>query len=311
MQKRTLGRTGLEVTAMGMGCGGHSKLGLIKGKDHDNAVAVIRKAIDLGINIIDTAEYYKTESAVGEAIKGQRDGLVIATKFGPRRDGHIRSPEQIEAALDQSLRNLQTDVIDIYQVHGVGVDIYNDVVDQIVPVLEHLRDKGKIRFTGITEAFGSDTTHKMLNRAVDDDCWDTIMVGFNFMNPSARERILRVTQEKGIGVLCMFAIRRALTDPVLAKEMIDALIESGQVDGTKLNPDAPLDFLVNGHCGSIAEAGYRFCLHEPGIDCVLSGTGSVDHLEDNSRSMQKPQLPDDILQRLEEHFGHVDTVACN
>lgn len=313
MDKRILGRTGLEVTAMGLGAGGHSKLGLAKGKDHANAVSVVRRALDLGINIIDTSAGYRTEAAIGEAIEGRHDDVVLATKFGPCRDGQIRSSADIEQLLDQSLCNLKTDTIDIYQVHAAQVAHYDEIVDRIVPVLVRMRDKGKIRFIGITERFSGDTDHKMLNRAVEDDYWDTIMVGFNLMNPSARTHILKVAREKKIGTFCMFAIRRALTDPKLARALILDLVKQGKVDDSKLDLNNPLEFLLgNGEVAeSIAEAAYRFCLHEPGLDVILSGSGNINHLEDNFRYFQMPPLPEAVLQKLNECFGHLDCVSCN
>ena len=146
MQRRMLGRTGLEVTAMGLGCGGHSRLGMAKGRDQANAVAVIRRALDLGLNLIDTAANYRTEPYVGEAIRGRRDELVLATKLSPRRE-RLDDPERVIEVLEQSLRDLGTDVIDIYQVHGATPDIYDEVVDRLYPVLVRLRDQGKIRST--------------------------------------------------------------------------------------------------------------------------------------------------------------------
>jgi aryl-alcohol dehydrogenase-like predicted oxidoreductase len=310
MQRRLFGRTGLEVTAMGMGCGGHSRLGRAKGKDEANAVAVVRRALDLGINIIDTAANYRTEPFVGEAIRGRRDEVVLATKFSPRRE-RLDNPELVREALEQSLRNLGTDRVDVYQVHGVTEDIYGEVVERLYPVLGRLRERGKIRFIGITEMFGGDTDHRMLDRAVEDDLWDTVMVGFNSMNPSAR-RVLERTRKKGIGVFCMFAIRRALADPELARELVLDLVEQGKVDGGKLDLDDPLGFLTaDGVAGSIAEAGYRFCLHEPGLDCILSGTGNPSHLADNYRYLQMPPLPERTRAKLRDLFGHLDCVSGN
>jgi L-galactose dehydrogenase len=311
MQKRRLGRTGLEVTAMGLGCGGHSRLGISKGKDRDNAVDVIRRALDLGVNIIDTAENYRTEPVVGEAIQGRRDEVVIATKFSPREE-RLENPDLLFEVVERNLADLRTDVIDVYQVHAVTEGIYDKVVDRLYPVLLRLREQGKIRFIGITEEFGRDTDHRMLTRAVEGGLWDTVMVGFNFMNPSARHAILKRTQENDIGTFCMFAIRRALTDPELARQLVLSLVEQGKVDGNRLDRDAPLGFLLDdGVAGSVAEAGYRYCLHEPGLDCILSGTGNPAHLADNFRYLQMPPLPTRAWQRLDELFGHLDCVSCN
>ena len=178
MDQVHLGRTDLKVSVMGLGCGGHSKLGLNRGHSQDDAIRVVHSALDLGINIIDTAESYHTEAAIGKAICDRRDRITLATKYSHKRHGIFREDADIVSALEQSLKALQADYIDIYQVHAVGETDYSQVVDHHLPVLDKLRTQGKIRYLGITEAFGADSNHRMLTRAVEDDYWDTIMVGF-------------------------------------------------------------------------------------------------------------------------------------
>jgi aryl-alcohol dehydrogenase-like predicted oxidoreductase len=169
-----------------------------------------------------------------------------------------------------------------------------------------LRDAGKFRFLGITEAFGTDTGHQMLVRAVRDDIWEVVMVGFNILNQSARERVLAETRRRGTGVLCMFAVRDALSRPEKLRETIGALIAQGLID-----PDAgqnPLDFAVAA-AESLPDAAYRFCRMEPGIHVVLSGTGNQQHLEENIASILRPPLPDHVRARIIELFARVDTVS--
>ena len=154
-----------------------------------------------------------------------------------------------------------------------------------------LREAGKIRFLGITEAFGGDTGHQMMARAVRDDAWDVVMVGFNMLNQSARERVLAETQRRGIGVLCMFAVRDALSRPDKLRETIGELVRQGLIEANALDPQNPLDF-VEAVADSLPDAAYRFCRAEPGIHVVLSGTGKRAHLEQNVASILRPPLPD-------------------
>jgi L-galactose dehydrogenase len=136
------------------------------------------------------------------------------------------------------------------------------------------------------------------------------MVGFNILNQSARERVLSVTRAKGIGTLNMFAVRRAFSRPDRLKEIVADLVARSVVDAGSVNPDDPVGFLVGeGRAGSVTEAAYRFCRWEPGLDVVLSGTGSVEHLRANARSLDLPDLPARDRARLEAIFARVDDVS--
>ena len=152
--------------------------------------------LDLGINYIDTAHAYATEQIVGKAVRGRRDGVVISTKMSPRtRDGELLDAAGLRVAVQASLEKLGTDWIDVYHLHGVGDAEYATCVADLVPELERLRDQGTIRFLALSERFGADAGHTMLQRAVEDDCWDVMMVGFNPLNPSARDRVFSVTRD--------------------------------------------------------------------------------------------------------------------
>jgi len=237
MDYTTLGRTGLSVSVMGLGCGGHSRLGMSQDKGEANAIAVVRRALDMGVNFIDTAAAYRTEEVVGNALRAgatPRSSVVLSTKVSPERGGGgesvLRTASEIREAAEGCLRRLQTDYVDVLHLHGVSADEYDYCAAELVPALVGLREAGKVRFLGITEAFASDPQHRMLSRAVQDDCWDVIMVGFNLLNQSARERVLAVTQSKNIGVLDMFAVRRALSDSAALKALMADLAAQGLVD---------------------------------------------------------------------------------
>ncbi|HEY0867561.1 MAG TPA: hypothetical protein VGE01_09285, partial [Fimbriimonas sp.] len=141
---------------------------------------------------------------------------------------------------------------------------------------------------------------------------DVMMVGFNLLNPSARERVLQATQRRSVGTLCMFAVRRALSQPEALREVVGKLIAEGVVEAGEIDAKDPLGFLVTERtASSVQEAAYRFCLWEPGIDVVLTGTGNLNHLRQNIGYAELPPLPSATVERLTRLFGRVDSVSGN
>ena len=312
MQTITLGRTGIEVSVVGLGCGGHSRLGTAHGKSEAEASRIVSHAMELGINFIDTARAYRTETAVGNAIKGKRDQVVISTKSSAGRGDKLMSGDDLVASIELSLERLQTDYIDVFNLHGVTIGQYSHCVDELLPVLLEQKQKGKIRFLGITEQFISDPSHRMLQVALPDDHFDVVMVGFNMLNPSARKTVFPVTLEKNVATQIMFAVRRALSQPDALCEIVDKLITSGEIQQALVDATDPLSFLsVHPDIESIVQAAYRFCRHEPGANVILTGTGSEDHLTQNVQSILAEALPVEIQQKLLEIFGEVDSVSGN
>lgn len=309
MQTTTLGRTGVAVSVMGLGCGGHSRLGLAKGETEENAVAIVRRARELGVNFIDTAEAYGTETAVGKAIQGvDRASVVLSTKVGPRKNGEFSTSAAFKERVNGCLERLQTDYIDVLHLHGVQSGDYSYCAEELVPALRDLQTSGKIRFLGITEAFGPDPQHKMMARALEDDCWDVIMAGFNVLNPSARYRVFPATQAKNIGVLCMFAVRRALSQLDALAGLLRDLVAQGVIQAGGFDPADPKTLFGT---DDVTPLAYRFCRHEPGVDIVLSGTGNLAHLEANAEAITGPPLEPALLEKLTNVFRNVDSVSGN
>ena len=309
-----LGRTGLEVSVAGLGCGGHSRLGQTYGSTVEESADVVRHAVDQGVTFVDTARAYGTEEIVGLALQdGRRDQVVLSSKAPIRGDdrGPMSAPD-LRASVEQSLRRLRTDTIDVFHLHGVPDALYDHCVQELVPEMVRLRDEGKIRYLAISEQFGRDTGHVMLQRATADDCWDVMMVGFNLLNPSARERVFPATQQRGIGTLIMFAVRRALSDPEELRRVVADLVDRGEVDAASVDLEDPLGFVVrDGAADSVVEAAYRYTRFEPGAHVVLTGTGKIAHLDENLASLSKGPLPQACLERLDAIFGRVDSVSGN
>lgn len=308
MEYVTLGRTGLRVSVMGLGGGGYSKIGQSTGKSQAESTYLIRTALDFGINLFDTAEDYNTEQIIGKAIKEiKREDVVLSTKKKVLNQDRLITGKELVKEVEKSLRKLQTDHVDIYNFHGVTINQYDYVLTELIPVLFKMRDAGKIRFIGITEAFLKEPSHQMLQRAVEDDCWDTIMIGFNILNQSAQKLVLPQATTHNIGVLSMFAVRRALSSATNLKKAIIKLQQMGYAELETLNVEKPLDFLFDeGGAKNITDAAYRFCRHQLGVDVVLFGTGNIEHLAANVTSLLQPPLPDKDLLKLKELFADVD-----
>src|ERR1044071_4730050 len=148
MDYTTLGRTGLKVSVAGLGCGGPSRLGMRGGSQgENNAIAIIREALDLGVNFIDTAENYRTEGVVGKAIAGiPRERLVISTKKTLPTPSDPNPEKEFRRGLEESLKSLGTDYIDVYHLHGVEPKDYEFAKTKLMPIMRKFRDEGKIRF---------------------------------------------------------------------------------------------------------------------------------------------------------------------
>lgn len=304
------------VSAAGLGCGGHSRLGMARGASSQQAADLVRRAIDLGISFIDTAMSYGTEEAVGLGIAGHdRSKLFISTKSWLGRTAAQTNPEYFTAAefaanLDASLRKLRTDHVDLWHLHGVSFDQLDHAFEVLLPEMRRQQQAGKIRFIGITEVFRHDTQHTMLQAALPTGHFDVVMTGFNMLNPGARRTVFPITQKHDIGTLVMFAVRRALNSADNVREAVAELIEAHEIDPQQVNQDDPLGFLrdVPG-VKSQVEAAYRFCRHTDGVDVVLTGTGNAAHLEENVASILAPPLPDEELAKLDEIFGNVTSAS--
>jgi aryl-alcohol dehydrogenase-like predicted oxidoreductase len=307
MHYTTLGRTGLRVSIAGLGTGGFSRLGLRVGKSEDEAARMIHEAVGLGINFIDTAPSYGTESVVGKALKSiPRDQVVIATKAHVSRNDARHSPDQVVASLDKSLREMGIDTIDVFNLHGVEEQEYDYAVETLAPVLVEQKAKGKIRHIGVTETPIHDRTNTMLTRALRDPVWEVFMVGFHMLHQGARTRVFPATREKGIGTLLMFAVRSIFADPPRVAREMKELAAKGLVDASRVDLNDPLGFLIHeGGASTMTEAAYRFVRHEPGVDVTLFGTGDAGHLRTNVESLLKPPLPEADRAKLAALFGHL------
>ncbi len=151
----------------------------------------------------------------------------------------------------------------------------------------------------------------MLDAAAADPLWDVAMVAFNMLHRTASDRLFPLTQAKGVGTLIMHAVRSIFARPDFLAQSLRDLAAAGKLDPKHAasgddGSDGPLDFLVHpGGAESVTDAAYRFARHSPGVDVVLFGTGSADHLRANVASLARPPLPPEDLARLLEIFANV------
>ncbi|HIG56582.1 MAG TPA: aldo/keto reductase [Candidatus Handelsmanbacteria bacterium] len=305
MQTTILGRTGLTVSRMGVGAGGPSQIGRKTGLSENESADLLRHAFDQGVNFVDTAEGYGTEPIVGQALQGRdRSSIIVSTKKSTRRQEV--TAQTLQASLDQSLQNLGTDYIDLYNLHGVVPQDYPRLVTDIYPILQKAQDQGKIRFVGLSEMFNEDLGHTMLQMALTDDLWDVLMVGFNLLNQTAREKVFAQAMEQNVGIQIMFAVRKALSHPDNLRAFVADLVQKGQIEPTDID-DFPAFLLAQ--TDSLPDAAYRFCRDEPGVHIVLSGTGNAEHLDANLASFAQLSLSQETRDRLKHIFRRVDSTT--
>jgi aryl-alcohol dehydrogenase-like predicted oxidoreductase len=309
MDYRPLGRTGLTVSVAGLGCGGNSRLGLGRGASVEECVSVVRAAVDLGVNFLDTAEAYGTEEIVGAAARHyDRDKLVISTK-AIFRSGD--TGETVTRKVEAGLQRLGLDYVDIFHFHAVNPASYDHHRDVLAPALVKLKEQGKVRHVGITETGPNDPEQKMIVRAIEDAPWEVIMLAYSLMNQGARRQVFPTTQRRGIGTLLMFVVRNIFSNAAYRREIFAKLVDQGQLDASMAQGD-PLEFLVaEGGATSITDAAYRYARHEQGADVILFGTGNKAHVKDNVDSILRPALPPPVIERLHRLFGHLTGVGLD
>lgn len=304
---RPLGRSALNITPVGFGLGGKSRAGVNHGLTKKNQIALLRKASALGINYFDTSESYGNESLLAESFShAERNKLVISSKFCIPPEG----PIHVAKRLEETLRQLGRNHIDIYLAHGITPAEYPRVLQEAYPELLRLKQEGKIHSIGLSERFELDSNHEMSSLAIADKCWDVLMIGYSPINPSALTQVLPRATSSGVGIIGMFAVRNVLSQPDRFKKLLQELSQSGQIDARWAAFPSPLDELMKDHgVASLIELGYRYSAYTEGISSMLFGTGNIKHLEKNIQSIAKGPLPKELLTALHRCFGHLNHLS--
>ena len=310
MKYRTLGRTGLRVSLLSLGSGGARRLGQTIGMTRTDQTAFVRRALDLGVNLIDTsAEYGESEAILGRALKDvPRESYYLCTKWPPWVDGELADdPQLLVDSVDNSLRRLDTDYVETMMFHGPLTAIYTPMVERFYPTMERLREQGKLRFIGLSTQYASEPEQGAAELALkrDPNIWDVIMLKYGVLNQSLAKVVLPLAMEHEVGIMNMAAVRVKLPDPGLLVELMKEWTEAGQVAAGELTETDPLGWLVHDGVASVVAAGYKFAADHPSIATVITGTSSIAHLEENAAALEKPYLPDDDTRRVKELFGDI------
>lgn len=309
MEYRELGRTGLRVSLAGLGTGGPARIGQSAGLPAADSHRLIREALDLGINLFDTSPAYGgSEELLGGGLVGvPRDRYILATKFPPyARDGLKGDPQALMRQVEDSLRAMRVDHIEVLQYHGVRPASYREVIDRFHPVALEAQRQGKIGYIGITETAADDPEHRMLETALAEDLFDTCMIKHGILNQVPAQRVLPLAEAHRVGVFVMASVRRSLRSPEEALATFREMESQGLVEGLSVTPEDPLGLAaVAQPVPSLTRAAYQFAAQSQAVSTVLVGTGNIEHLRQNVADILSPGLSAEQMAHLQRTFGHL------
>jgi len=302
---RTLGKTGLRVGEVGFGAwaiGGNSFGNSYGPTDDQASLAAINKALDLGCNFFDTADAYghgHSEELLGKALQGRRDKVIIATKAGadfyhspPRMDFN---PEYLSFALAKSCERLQTDYVDLYQLHNPPIQLLKN--GKIFEGLEKLKESDRIRFYGVSI---HDPEEGIL--AIQNGQPAAIQVVFNVLRQEAKNQLFQVAQENNVAIIA----REPLANGFLTgKYSDDSSFQKGDIRfnfprnyfHSLVSAAKQLNFLTDGK-RSLTQACIRFVLDHKNVATVIPGAKTSDQVEENMRSSEMAALTGEDLLRI-------------
>ena len=320
MQLRDFGRTGMQLSVLGFGCGAVGGI-MVRGDPADQERTIAR-AIAAGVNYFDTAVQYgdgESEKNLGRVLQKLKPANVaVGTKVRLPPSEFGRIADAVTMSLEGSLARLRLDRVDILHLHNAITETGGgsalsaaQVLGDVVPAFKRLRQQGKIRFLGITAV--GDTA--ALHQVIDADAFDSAQVVYNMLNPSAAEelptnypaqdygRLFDHTKAAGVGVVGI----RVLAGGALSGSAERHPIASPAPEpiGSAISYDADVDrarrlipLVKEGFATSLTEAATRFALSHPAMGTILVGMATPQQFEDALAAVQKGPLPQAALDRL-------------
>jgi aryl-alcohol dehydrogenase-like predicted oxidoreductase len=320
MELRVFGRTGMQVSVLGFGCGAVGGL-MVRGDPADQERTVAR-AIAAGVNYFDTAVQYgngESEKNLGRVLRRLKPGnAIVGTKVRLPPGDVGRIADAVTTSLEGSLARLRLDHVDIFHLHndvtetgGGSALSVRQVLEDVVPAFERLRRQGKTRFLGMTAVGDTAALHRM----IDSRAFDSAQVVYNMLNPSAAQelpanfpaqdygRLFDHTKAAGVGVVGI----RVLAGGALSGSAERHPIASPAPEpiGSAMSYDADIDrarrllpLVKEGFASSLTEAATRFALSHPAMGTILVGIATSQQFEDALAAVQKGPLPQAALDRL-------------
>ncbi len=303
MDYRYLGEQRLKVSAIGYGC--PTFIGRLTDAEEKQAIAVLHRAIDLGVNFIDTADHNNgnNEELLAKALKGKRNGVVLSTKFGNLRgqpwaegrevDGR---PEYVPVACEASLRRLQTDHIDLYYLHRVDRQV---PIAETIGAMVRLIEQGKIRAIGLSEA-GPQT----IRRANAVHPITAVQSEYSLWTRDYEANTIPVIRELGIGLVCYYALGRGFfagavknvsdLDPQDARRKVPRFYEDNFAHNARLR--SRLQKIADAKKCTLAQLSLAWILRQGESFVPIPGTHQISHLEDNMRAAELFLSAEDLAQ---------------
>ena len=300
METTTLGKTGLEVSRLGIGL---SEIGYILTRDDEaQAGRVLNSALDAGINFLDTAACYGiSEELVGKTVSHRRGEFLLATKAGhyvPRGEGEDWTYEVVADSIDRSLRLMNTDYLDLVQLHSCGIDVLER--GDVARALEDARTAGKTRFIG----YSGDNENA--EWAVDSGQFDTLQTSFNLVDQGARRKILPAAEAKGMGIIIKRPIANAVwgaaEDPRPYEHIPEYTAEyyrrAGMLRTEGPLPEEPEDRIL---------LAMGFALGHPEVDVAIIGTKQPEHVLANIELVaNKLPIPPEAVEALHDRYDRLE-----
>jgi len=271
-------------------------------KDSES-LSAIDTAFELGVNFIDTSDAYGagySETLLGNALKGRRDKVILATKggnvmVGPERGKRNFDPAYIARVLDESLKRLQTDRIDLYQLHNPTVDIIER--GEVWGVLARAKKEGKIRYYGV-----SINTIDEGVAAVKNGRSDTVQLEYNLLAQEPAEKIFTLAQQANVGIIARIPLRRGVLTGKMTMadeqrfqgEDVRARSYKGEAFAKELAKAEQLRFLVHGAVKSLGQAAIAFCIAHPAVSVTIPGSRNEQQMRENASGADVTLPPEDL-----------------
>jgi len=320
MDERVFGRTGMKLSVLGFGCGAVGGL-MVRGDPHDQERTIAR-AIGAGINYFDTAVQYgngDSETNLGRILqKLKPTNVVVGTKVRLPAGDFSRIADAITKSLEGSLTRLRLDRVDIFHLHnaitetgGGGALSVRQVLGEVVPAFERLRQQGKTRFLGLTGVGDTAALHQVIKTRA----FDSAQVVYNMLNPSAAvalplnypaqdyERLFDQTRAAGVGVIGIRVLAGGALSGSSERHRIaspppEPIGSGASYDADLVRARRLLSLIDEGFAATLAEAATRFALSHPALGTILVGMASPEQFEDALSAVQKGPLPPAALDQL-------------